>query len=308
MCRPLTKKRRLRLNLTANFDVEGEIRFVKRVRRKLFVGLAASLFFLLLMAFPFGPLLPWSPVKPGYDAASYARADVYFNKNEPEPEDYQKVDGMMAEAEAFHRLKFHRRVKVIACKNWGDCARAWPWMNVRPLGGVTLSTGDAIYLTPKLKEKNFNVAEFLRHELSHALISQNTTIRNSLKLTDQAWFSEGMAVWFGDQTAYLSRAEFLEQAKDADLAKFIDPARMDRSAPDWSARFAYPAQRYFLEYLKQTYGADRFQDFLVQYIRDPDAYPALFSGTFRQSLADAVRQFEQAIRSGQWPSGQDRER
>jgi hypothetical protein len=208
---------------------------------------------------------------------------------------------MMAEAEAFHHLKFHRRVKVIACKNWGDCARAWPWMNVRPLGGVTLTTGDAIYLTPKLKEKNFSVAEFLRHELSHAIISQNTTIRSSLKLTDQAWFSEGIAVWFGNQSSYLSQAEFLERAKTSDLTKVIDPSRTDRGAPDWSARFAYPAQRYFLEYLEQTWGEERFHEFLVKYIHDPDAYQKLFNEAFGKSLTDAVRQFEQAIRSGQWP-------
>lgn len=276
---------------------------MKIAKRKLFVSLAVVLFFLLLMAFPFGPLLPWSPLKPGYNSVSYAHADVYFNKNEAEPDDYQQVDKMIAEAEEFHGLKFHRRVKVIACKNWGDCQRSWFWMNVKSLGGVTLGTGDAIYLTPKLKEKNFSIAEFLRHELSHAIISQNTTIRNSLKMTDQAWFSEGIAVWFGKQTSYFSEAEFLGKAKTSDLTKVIDPAQMDRSSPDWSARFAYPAQRYFLEYLKQTYGADRFQSFLVAYIHNPDAYQKLFNETFQQSLPDAVRQFEQAIKTGQWPMG-----
>ncbi|MBP6823772.1 MAG: hypothetical protein KA368_19635 [Acidobacteria bacterium] len=278
---------------------------MKIPKRKLFIGLAAAMFFVLLMAFPFGPLLPWSPIKPGYSEASYARADVYFNKNEPEPNDYLLVDQMMAEAEAFHGLKFQRRVKVVACKNWEDCQRSWFWMNVKPLGGVTLGTGDAIYITPKLKEKNFSVAEFLRHELSHAVISQNTTIRSSLKMTDQAWFSEGIAVWFGNQTSYLSQAEFLEKARTTDLTKVIDPVRMDRNSPDWSWRFAYPAQRYFLEYLKQSQGNDRFQQFLNKYIHDPDDYQRQFNDTFQLSLADAVRQFEQTIRSGQWtPSSQ----
>ncbi|HMV84067.1 MAG TPA: hypothetical protein PLD20_16570 [Blastocatellia bacterium] len=273
---------------------------MKLPKRKLFIGMAVATFFLLLMAFPFGPLLPWSPIKPGYNSVSHARADVYFNKAEAEPADCRAVDQMMAEAEGFHGLKFQKRVKVIDCKNWDDCGRSWFWMNVKPLGGITLGTGDVIYLTPKIKERNFSLAEFLRHELSHALISQNTSIRNSLKLTDQAWFSEGIAVWFGNQKAYLSREEFLEKAKTADLVKVIDPAQMDRTSPDWSARFAYPAQRYFLEYLKQTRGADQFQSFLVKYIQAPDDYQTLFNEIYKQSLTDAVRQFEQAIRSGQW--------
>jgi hypothetical protein len=176
-----------------------------------------------------------------------------------------------------------------------------PWLSVKGLGGVTLATGDVIYITPKLRERNFSVAEFLRHELSHALLSQHTTIRKSLKMTEQAWFSEGLAVSFGDQRAYLSQAEFLERAPKTDLAKFIDPDLMDRSGPGWDARFAYPAERYFLEYLKWRSGEDRFQDFTVRYIDNPDDYRNLFNEAFQISFAEAINQFAQAIKTGQWP-------
>lgn len=274
---------------------------MKFKKRKIVVGALTCFGLLLVMAFPFGPLLPWSPVKPGYHTVGYASADVYFSGAEDQLGDYGDVDRMMRDAEAFHRMKYLRRVKVIACKNWGDCERALPWLHVKGLGGVTLATGDVIYITPRLKEKNFSVAEFLRHELSHALLSQHTTIRKSLKMTEQAWFSEGLAVSFGDQNAYLSRAEFLERAPKEDLAKFIDPELMDRSAPAWDARFAYPAQRYFLEYLKGRFGADRFQNFMVKYIDSPDNYRNLFNEAFQISFADAIKQFSQAIKTGQWP-------
>ncbi len=270
-------------------------------KRRIFIGALISLAFLLAMAFPFGPLMPWSPVKPGYHRVSYASADVYLGGGDNQLGDYGGVEKMMRDAEKFHRMEYLRKVKVIACKSWGDCARAMPWLNVKALGGVTLATGDVIYITPKLKEKNFSVEEFLRHELSHALLSQHTTIRKSLKMTDQAWFSEGLAVSFGDQKAYLSRAEFLERAPKTDLAKFIDPESMDRSAPGWNQRFAYTAQRYFLEYLKQRFGADRFQDFTVRYIDNPDDYRNLFNEVFQISFPDAIKQFEQAIKTGQWP-------
>ena len=274
---------------------------MKLKKRGIFIGVLSSLVFLLAMAFPFGPLLPWSPLKPGYHAISYASADVYFGGADDQLGDYGDVDRMMHDAEAFHRMKYLRRVKVIACKSWGDCERALPWLRVKVLGGVTLDTGDVIYITPKWKEKNFSLAEFLRHELSHALLSQHTTIRKSLKMTEQAWFSEGLAVSFGDQNAYLSRAEFLGRAPKEDLAKFIDPEQMDRSGPAWDARFAYPAQRYFLEYLKGRFGADRFQDFMVKYIDGPDNYRNLFDEAFQISFADAIKQFSQAIKTGQWP-------
>jgi hypothetical protein len=279
---------------------------MKLKKRKIMIGVAALLFILLAMAFPFGPLLPWSPVKPGYHTVSYANADIYFGGPADQLGDYGDVDRMMSEAEAFHQMKYLRRIKVIACKSWGDCGRALPWLHVKSLGGVTLATGDVIYITPKLKEKNFSVAEFVRHELSHALLSQHTTILKSLKMTEQAWFSEGLAVSFGDQKAYLSRAEFLKRTPKENLAKFIDPELIDSSTPAWDAQFAYVAQRYFLEYLKSRYGADRFQEFTVKYINNPDDYRNLFNESFQLSFADAIKKFAQAIEAGQWPAAPKR--
>ena len=264
----------------------------RTVSRLLVVNLAV---FILALALLFGPLLPWSPFKPGYRAVSYASADVYSSGVNEQLDDYGGIDQMIRDAETFHRMKFVRRVKVIACKNWSDCERALPWLHVKALGGATLAMGDVIYITPRLKERNFSAEEFLRHELSHALLSQQTTIRKSLKLTEQAWFFEGLAVSFGNQRAYLSKAEFLERARKTDLSKFIDPERMHRSSPDWDAPFAYSAQRYFIEYLKRRFGADRFQDFTVKYIDDPDQYRTLFSEVFETPFPVAIDDYAQAI-------------
>src|SRR2546425_1939673 len=89
---------------------------------------AALLAALLVLALLYGPLIPWSPLKPGYRAASFSRADVYFNQAEALPEDYRQIDQMISEAEEFHRLKLHRRMKVIACKDWSSCRRHLTWM------------------------------------------------------------------------------------------------------------------------------------------------------------------------------------
>ena len=273
---------------------------IKKVLKR--TALIVGVFFIAVVAlsFPYGPLLAWSPIKPGYNHLALQRADIYFSTGEQLSPDYQGIDRMMNDAEEFHHLKFHTRMKVIACKDWGSCARYMPWMRVRGVGGVTLATGDVIYITPQLKERNLSTAEFLRHELSHALISQNTSIRNSLKLTNQAWFSEGLAVSFGRQAAYLSRAEFLAKTKDAELAVYLDPERIDRSIPGWSIRFAYPAQRYFLEYLKVRFGDERFQQFQLGYIATPDEYRKIFADVFGLSLADAIGEYQRAIRDGKW--------
>ena len=276
---------------------------LKISRSKLFAGLFLALLVLSVLAFLYGPLFPWSPVKPGYAMISFPRADIYFDPAQPLNEDYRAVGAMMDEAESFHRLTYHQRVKVIACRSWRSCGWFLPWMNMGPLGGVTLETGDAIYITPKIKERNFSAAEFLRHELSHALISQNTTMRNAHKLNSLVWFNEGMAVSFGRQTSYFSRDEFLTKAATVDLADFIDPARIakQQATGSWPARFAYPAQRYFVEYLKAKFGPDVFQSFLLRCIHDPDNHAALFQEVFHTPLGLAVEDYQQAVRAGQWP-------
>jgi len=273
---------------------------IKKVLKRTAIIVGAFFIAVVALSFPYGPLLAWSPIKPGYNHLALQRADIYFSAGEQLSPDYQEIDRMMNDAEEFHHLKFQTRMKVIACKDWGSCARYMPWMRVRGVGGVTLATGDVIYLTPQLKERNLSTAEFLRHELSHALISQNTSIRNSLKLTDQAWFSEGLAVSFGRQVAYLSRAEFLAKAKDVEMAVYLDPERIDRSLPGWSIRFAYPAQRYFLEYLKVRFGGERFQQFFLGYIATPDEYRKIFSDAFGLPFADAIGEYKRAIRDGKW--------
>lgn len=273
---------------------------IRRGVKKLMLAIGIAGIVLLLLAFPFGPLLPWSPVKPGYAGVGYARAEVFHDRLAPLPEELGDVDGLLRDAEAFHHLTFKRKVRIILCKNWRDCERGMPWLNTHALGGVTLATGDAIYITPKLREKNFSIREFLRHELSHALISQNTTVLSSFRLNKVAWFNEGMAVSFGRQRDYLGREEFLARAKDVEMARYLDPARMEIGGPGWEARFAYPAQRYFVEYLKQKFGEDRFSGFLTRCIADPDNHARLFEEAFQQPLSEAIREYEQAVKSGQW--------
>ncbi|MGE0101898.1 MAG: hypothetical protein AB7H86_08805 [Blastocatellales bacterium] len=276
------------------------------VRKLLFaVGLTAIT--LLLLAFPFGPLMPWSPVRPGYRTTAFAGADIITGESDPVLAAYGGIDEIISEAERYHSLKFNSRVKVIACRSWSDCGRYLPWMSIRGLGGVTLATGDVIYITPRLREKGLDPVEFLRHELSHAVVSQNTGIIQSFKMVEQGWFAEGMAVSFGRQRAYLTREEFLRQAEKTDLAAVIDPERMDRAGPAWSAKLAYVAQSNFIEYLQHEAGRDTFQRFLLAYIKDPDNYRNLFEESFHIPFPEAIVRFQRSIRDGKWPLKEDKE-
>ena len=230
---------------------------------------ATAVFLILVAAALNGPLFPWSPVKPGYTHFTLHRADIYYPSGTQLEDAYQRVDTFIAEAEKFHRLKMPGR---------------------SPAGARTLQTGTVIFVTPKIAEKHFDTAEYLRHELSHAIIDQNTTLWRGHKMNDQPWLFEGLAVDFGRQKSYLTEAEFVARA----MSKPLTPAF---NGDNSDMRFNYVAWRYFLEYMMKTRGRDKFQDYLLRVMQEPDRAWALFPEFFRVSFDQAVLAFQESVRS-----------
>ncbi len=53
----------------------------------------------IALAFPYGPLFPWSPVRPGYAVAHFARAAVLYPRGTELAEDFRHVDDYLAHAQ-----------------------------------------------------------------------------------------------------------------------------------------------------------------------------------------------------------------
>jgi hypothetical protein len=264
--------------------------------RKWFLWAAGAIFLVLVACALDGPLFPWSPVKPRYTHFTLHRADIYYPSGTSLEEPYRKLDSLIAESEAFHRLKMPDRITVIAPRTWTDFHLQAPWQR-GPVGAITMQTGTVIWVTPKIAEKRFDTEEFLRHELSHAILDQNTTLWRGHKLNGQPWLFEGLAVDFGRQKAYLTQDEFIARAQTEPLA-----SAFSGSNPDM--RFDYVAWRYFLEYLIRTRGRDRFQDYLLRVMQDPDRARAVFPEYFGISFDNALQEFQANVReqTGKVPS------
>jgi hypothetical protein len=270
-------------------------RFLRRALRVL--GVAALL--LLLWSLPFGPLFPWSPWKPGYTRMTFSRADVFYPSGKELPPEFRQVDAYIAESEAFHRHTVPSRVRVILCRDWGAVRRYLPWLGGARVGGVTLATGTVIYITPIVEEKHLDPGEFIRHELSHATLNQHQTLLQAYRMRDAQPLFEGLAVSFGRQRAYVTREDFLDHARAHDLLSILDPRLRVSSGPG-NMRLNYQAWRFFLEYLIETRGRDRFQALLDRSMADPIAYPSILSDVYGQNLAEMVQAFEADIRAGRW--------
>jgi hypothetical protein len=250
----------------------------------------------VLLLFPYGPLFPWSPVKPGYEHLALKRADVYFASGTALDPAYLKIDEYIAKSEEFHGLRAPKRICVVACKDWESFRRFLPHMRGTGVGAVTLATGTAIYVSPQLVKRGLNVNEFLRHEISHATLHQNQTLMNALRIIKVEWLSEGLAVAYGDQRSYYSDAEFLARIKRENVAPFIDPARRADAGSAFEIRYAYVVWRRFNEYLMAMRGRDAYQRYLEAALRDPEAWRELFARYLGVSFAEAIEEFQGAMR------------
>jgi hypothetical protein len=214
-------------------------------------------------------------------------------------EAYGMVDQYIEGAEKVLQLKAPKHMTIVLTKEWSGFHRLMPHMRSRGIRAVTLATGTVIYVTPKIEERKFDHREFVRHEITHAVINQNQSFLHAFQLTDVQWLFEGLAVSYGDQKAYLSREEFLARARKEELLPVIDPAR--RTPGTFDMQFAYPTWRYFCEFLMEHYGRDRFQQFLLATMSSPKSwrgdFSGDFSGVFGEPLETAVAFYQNRVRS-----------
>lgn len=253
-----------------------------------------------LLAFPYGPLIPWSPIHPGYQELATQRTDILFPMGMKLPEAYAHIDEFVERAEKFHRLPMKSRVSVIVCRDWADFGRFMPHLRGRMAAAVALFTGTTIYVTPKVAERGLDIGEFIRHELSHAVIHQNQNLIETIRIMRQEWFCEGLAVSFGEQRSFITPYEFVDLARKQDLGPIIDPERTKENPMPFNMRIGYQVWRYFLEYLIDTYGRDLFQQYLTAFMAHSGSYRSLFEQCFGVSLQKAVENFQAAIRAGRW--------
>jgi hypothetical protein len=249
-------------------------------------------------AFLAGPLFAWSPFKPGYNMVHFERADVYFGSGSSLDPSLANVDRYIARTEDFHQLKFGRRMAIIICRSWSDFHRFLPTVRGDGVGAATPEFGTVIYVTPKVRELGRDPGEYVRHELSHAVLDQNSTLWRSLHFKQAPWFVEGLAVLAAEQKSYGTWDDFVARARKENLAPlfFSAPAQ----TPGFDIRFAYLAWRYFLAWMIDTQGRANFQHFTIGFLQRPTEAPPLFYETYNEDLQAAVFRFEAAVRDGTW--------
>ena len=265
--------------------------------RRLAGWLGGAIGILLLLAFLWGPLFPFSPVKPGYRVFRFQRVVLVAPENRTPHPSFLELDRQLWEAEKFHQLPGPNRLTIVVCRDWGDFYRFMPHFRGWKGLGMALHLINTIYLTPAIQEHGFDEEEAVRHEISHAVLNSNCSFRAALQMKRHQWITEGLAVWFQGGRRFLRDDEFVARARHQDLLRIIPPAR-DLPVSLESLPFRYAAWHFFLRYLVERYGRENLQRFLLAYLEDPDSHREHFAKVYGRNLPDVVASFQEVVRQG----------
>ena len=245
------------------------------------------LFFLAVLYLFWGPLFPWSPVKIGFTKIECSYAAVYIEDYDGDSIVYS-MDEIIREEESFHGLKFKEKFKVIILGKDSNMKRYLPWMGGTGYS-VKLGSVNVIYIGPNGRNSPYGIGAYIKHEMSHLLIHQNTPA-GDMEIRDQAWLAEGIATYYGGPH-YFEKKEFVMMWKENGFAFDSlyeeNPLEMDKSI----IRLKYTYYRFFVEFLVNTFGLEKFQAYLHSYINDPENYKSIFSEIYGIDLPGILRQF-----------------
>ena len=261
-----------------------------KLRRTLLLAAVAA----TVWSLGYGPLMPWSPFRAGFREVSGRRVTLVYPEGWAVPRELREPDRLLEEAERFHRLRAGRAVTVTVLRDWGTAYRVLPRLARKGIGAITLATGTAIYVLPTVEERGRDPVEFVRHELSHAVLHQNQGLLEAMRIVEVQWLAEGIAVWFGRQKAYGSDEEFVQQAGRRDLRAYLDPALRERLGEPFDIRFGYLCWKRFNLYLEGQ-DAGRYWGYVHATIARPREWRELFAQRFGRSFESAVSAFAQQM-------------
>jgi hypothetical protein len=268
----------------------------------------------LVYGFLFGPLFPYSPVKFGFSKLELKRGTVFYPKETVLSRDYFGLDSLISETEAFysssssflfdqtfsfrkrkslvHKLQFKKKVKVIVCATKGQYKR----FSTQSAHACAIQTGTIIYINPSIKNTGRDLTGFLKHELSHAILYQNTSLFKAFKL--KRWLVEGLAIYYGNSHHYYRGDKFRKLAIDEGYFFNLldDKAEPENIPGDIKHLFIYGEYRAFMEYLIKTYGLETILKYTAEYIKAPKK--KLFKTLLGISLDEAFARFREEIING----------
>lgn len=273
---------------------------IRKFKKRYWVTLVGVI--LLYIAATAGPLLPWSPLKPGYDEYLAETYSVHYPSQKGMPEYYKDLDAYIQANSKQFNLPVKKKIKLIRTDK-ASLQKYLPWMKTDNLGGVALQTGDVLYISyEKIEERGLQEEEFVRHEIIHLLHHQNANIINSFNAGKITYLSEGVPFYSGGPK-YYSREEWLERLKKAKLEEATTgdslyiPDAFSMYDPESGDEYRVSHMLYgeFIKYVIDMYGQEKFNTFNLEYLKTPSLHRELFEETYDKKLEVVAQEFETTL-------------
>lgn len=277
-------------------------RILLKIHKAAWYGAGATLLLVvtgLIYMLLWGRLFPWSPVKLGYRQVSFSKAVVVLPKNWEVPAELRDFDSLFSDCERFHTLSFKKRIMIILAKTQEHAHR----FGGTDSAALALETGTVIILVPdKIETNKRKLVDQLKHECSHALLFQNTSLFNAFRIPE--WLREGLAIYYGNPRDNYVGESFIKLAvDDGYFFDVLGPYDSLRKVPDSFRRgFRHSEFRCFVEFLADGYDINTVTRYARDLIHDPKSEQPLFRKHFGMDLDVAAREFQREVLTKKWPT------
>jgi len=261
------------------------------IKKKYIIFLAGLLFFMFYLFW--GPLFPWSPIKIGYKKINTPIATIYISNITEGDSAIYKISDIIREDEKFHDLHFLKKIKIVFLNKDSHNKRYIPWLKGSGYS-VSLSPLNLIYIGQNARKSPSEIESYLKHELSHMLIDQNTTFKKAMKIHQQAWLVEGIAEYFSGHIYYSKNK--LNQFINIDNAhppNLIEKSPQEMSWQELQLNYSY--YKYFIEFLIEKYSLKKMQKYLKHYAKNPAAYREIFTDVYSVELNNVLNDFNSSF-------------
>jgi hypothetical protein len=215
-----------------------------------------------------GRLFPFSPVVLEFSRQEYVRAVVYHHQ-QPESSQLSYLDDLVVVEEKYHGMPFKWKPEIFLCRDDRQYRRL--------TGGKARfnAINGRLFVSQRAQEDarqgTIDLRTYLTHEMSHCLLQQHMPLLRSLKMP--RWLLEGTAmdcagqvgvgIYPSKSTVYdaVARGLFCEPA---DFGTYLDAEKGTAiSLPvENKTAFFYSQFGCIVEFLRSSYGAQRYQAFL----------------------------------------------
>ena len=244
----------------------------------------------------FGRLAPFSPVVVGFSRHDCGKA-VVCHYQQQEAFQLSYLNGLVAAEEKYHGMQFRWKPEVLFCRTEGQYRR------LTGSRARFIAINGRVFVSPRAqadaREGTIDLRTYLAHEMSHCLLQQQMSILRNLRTP--RWLLEGTAMDFAGQVGvgiYPTKSMVYDTVAGG---VFCEPEDFGTcfggetgtavSCPlENKIAFFYSEFGCIVEFLRSSYGAEKYQAFLKEVVASPEfdvesSFEKVYQTSFREEIA-----------------------